>query len=92
MLWQINNKFTAIKEQDLAFERYGMNDIKLYEIKYFARERGLVALTCYETLRNVINNDWVKITTHPRLASNNSKLWYSVMMHNFMALSNKDLN
>lgn len=69
-----------------------MNDLKLYEFKFYARERGLAALTCYETLRNVINNDWVKITTHPRFASNNTKLWYSVMMYNFMAQANKDLN
>lgn len=69
-----------------------MKDFKLYEIKSFARERGLAALTCYETLRNVVNNDWVKITTHPRFDDNNIKLWYSVMMYEFMSQANKDLN
>lgn len=69
-----------------------MKDVKLCDIKYYARERGLAGLTCYETLRNVINNDWVKITTHPRFVSNNTKLWYSVMMYNFMKKANKDLN
>lgn len=69
-----------------------MKDVRLVEIKSFARERGLAPLACYETLRNVINNDWVKITTHPRFVSNNTKIWYSVMMYNFMAKSNKDLS
>jgi hypothetical protein len=92
LIWQINRKFTQIKEQDLAFERYGMKDVKLCETKNYARERGLASLTCYETLRNVINNDWVKITTHPRFTSNNTKLWYSVMMYNFMAQANKEIN
>lgn len=69
-----------------------MNDFKIYDIKYFAMERGLCPITCYETLKNVVKNDWVKITTHPRFYSNNTKLWYSVMMYHFLSQSNKDLN
>jgi LETM1 and EF-hand domain-containing protein 1 len=92
LLRQINNKFVATKEEDLAFDRYGMNDVKLEQMKLFARERGLATLTCYETLRNVINNDWVKVVTHPRFTSNNARLWYSVLMYSFMEKSNRDLN
>ena len=66
MLSQINRKYSSVKEQDLAFESFGMNDFKIYEIKDFAMERGLAPLTCYETLKNVVKNDWVKVTTHPR--------------------------
>lgn len=54
-------------------------------------ERGFAPLTCYETLKNVVKNDWVKITTHPRF-NNNTKLWYSVMMYHFLSQSNKDMN
>ena len=76
----------------MAFETFGMEDFKIYDIKYFAMERGFAPLTCYETLKNVVKNDWVKVTTHPRFHSNNRKLWYSVMMYHFLAQSNKDLN
>lgn len=68
-----------------------MDDFKIYDIKYFAMERGFAPLTCYETLKNVVKNDWVKITTHPRF-NNNTKLWYSVMMYHFLSQSNKDMN
>lgn len=37
LIWQIDSKFKRIKEQDLAFETFGMKDFKLYEIKSFAR-------------------------------------------------------
>lgn len=76
----------------MAFESFGMNDFKIYEIKDFAMERGLAPLTCYETLKNVVKNDWVKVTTHPRFYSNNTKLWYGVMMYHFLSQANKDLN
>lgn len=69
-----------------------MEDFKIYDIKYFAMERGLAPLVCYETLKNVVKNDWVKVTTHPRFKSNNLKLWYSVMMYQFLSQANKDLN
>lgn len=69
-----------------------MDDIVGPSIKDFARERGFAALTCYITLKNVLKNDWVKITTHPKFDDNNIKLWYSVMMYNFLAQTNKDLN
>ena len=32
------------------------------------------------------------MTTHPKFEDNNIKLWYSVMMYNFLAQTNKDLN
>lgn len=69
-----------------------MKDIQGNVIKRFARERGFAALTCYDTLKNVLKNDWVKITTHPKFKDNNAKLWYSVMMYKFLAQANKDLN
>ena len=78
--------------QDEAFERNGMDDIEGNSIKDFARERGFAALTCYITLKNVLKNDWVKITTHPKLKDVNTKIWYSVMMYHFLAQTNKDLN
>lgn len=92
MLSQIDKKYIEIKEQDLAFERYGMNDFKIYDIKHFAMMRGFAPLTCYEALLNVVKNDWIKITTHPKFISNNTRLWYSVMMYHFLSQSNKDLN
>ena len=92
LIFQINRKFKIIKQQDEAFEKYGMNDIKGNYIKDFARERGFAALTCYDTLRNVLKNDWVKITTHPKFEDNNTKIWYSVMMYQFLSQTNKDLN
>ena len=57
-----------------------------------ARERGLATLSCYETLKNVVKNDWVKFTTHPKFKNNNTKLWYSVMMYNFLKESSRDIN
>lgn len=69
-----------------------MDDIVGSSVKVFARERGLAALTCYDTLKNVLKNDWVKITTHPKFEHNNTKLWYSVMMYHFLRETNKDLN
>ena len=50
----------------MALEKYGMDDIVGNNIKDFARERGLAALTCYDTLKNVLKNDWVLPTTHPK--------------------------
>jgi hypothetical protein len=40
----------------------------------------------------VIKNDWVKFTTHPKFKNNNTKLWYSVMMYNFLKESSRDIN
>ena len=68
-----------------------MKDIQGNMIKLFARERGFAALTCYDTLKNVVKNDWVKITTHPKF-TDNTKLWYSVMMYKFLSQANHDLN
>ena len=69
-----------------------MDDIIGNNIKSFSRERGLAALTCYDTLKNVLKNDWVKHITHPKFENNNSKLWYAVMMYHFLSQTNKDLN
>lgn len=55
-------------------------------------ERGLASLTCYETLKNVVKNDWGKVTTHPRFDNNNTKLWYGVMLYRFLSQSNRDLS
>lgn len=49
-------------------------------------------MSCYDTLKNVIKNDWVKYTTHPKFRNNNIKLWYSVMMYNFLKDSSRDIN
>jgi len=68
-----------------------MDDIEGYNIKHYARERGFPAISCYITLKNLVKNDWVKITTHPKF-TDNTKLWYSVMMYRFMSQTNKDLN
>lgn len=68
-----------------------MDDIEGYVIREFARQRGLASLSCYITLKNVLVNDWVKVTTHPKF-SNNTKLWYSVMLYHFMKEANRDLN
>lgn len=68
-----------------------MDDIEGYNIKHFGRSRGFAAISCYITLKNVLKNDWVKITTHPKF-TDNTKLWYSVMMFHFMNQTNKDLN
>lgn len=81
-----------MKKQDQAFEKYGMDDIIGRDIKDFARERGLAALTCYDTLKNVLKNDWVKTTTHPKFENNNTKFWYSIMLYHFLSQTNKDLN
>lgn len=69
-----------------------MKDIKLHEVNNFIRERGLASLTCYETSRNVLNNDWVKVTTHPRFADNTIKLWYSVMMYHFLSQAHNSMH
>ena len=92
LLFQISRKFKILQMQDEAFEKYGMKDIEGTSIKDFARERGFAALTCYDTLKNVLNNDWVKIITHPKFKDNNTKIWYSVMMYHFLAQTNHDLN
>lgn len=83
LMWQINKHFKTLLDQDMAFEKYGMEDIQGYAIRDFARERGLATLSCYITLKNVVCNDWVKVTTHPKF-TNNTKLWYSVMLYHFM--------
>lgn len=69
-----------------------MDDIQGTDIKDFARERGLATLSCYLTLKNVIYNDWVKQIKEKRLVDNNIKLWYSVMLYNFMARTNHEQN
>jgi len=92
LLWQIYRKFKMIWYQDRAFEKYGLDDIIGSNIKEIARERGLATLSCYDTLKNVIKNDWVKFTTHPKFRNNNIKLWYSVMMYNFLKESSRDIN
>lgn len=92
LLWQIYRKFKMIWYQDRAFEKYGLDDIIGSNVKEFARERGLATLSCYDTLKNVIKNDWVKFTTHPKFSNNNIKLWYSVMMYNFLKESSRDIN
>lgn len=80
-------------QQDIAFEKYGMADIIGSNIKEFARERGLPVLSCYVTLGNVIKNDWVKFATNEKYKSNNNaKLWYSVIMYNFLKESSRDQN
>lgn len=89
--WQINKHFRTVQEEDTAFEKFGMEDIQGYAIRDFARERGLATLSCYITLKNVVANDWVKVTTHPKF-TNNTKLWYSVMMYHFMKEASRDLN
>lgn len=78
-----------MEEEDIAFEKYGLYDIKDHHIKCFARERGLAALTCYITLKNVIKNDWIDVIRHPKFENNNIKLWYSVMLYSFLKKSNK---
>jgi hypothetical protein len=37
----------------------------------------------------VIRHDWVKFTTHPKFTNNNIKLWYAVMMYNFLKESSR---
>ena len=69
-----------------------MKDIIGSKIKYFARERGLATLSCYDTLKNVIKYDWIKTTTHPKFKNNNVKLWYSVMLYNFLKESSREIN
>lgn len=92
LLFQIRRRFKMIWEQDRAFEMYGLDDVIGNEIKEIARERGLATLSCYETLKNVIKNDWVKFTTHPKFKNTNTKLWYSVMMYNFLKESSREIN
>ena len=46
-------------------------------------------MSCYDTLKNVIRYDWIKFTTHPKFKNNNVKLWYSVMMYNFLKESSR---
>lgn len=89
MLYQINKKYRDIKEQDLAFEAFGMKDFKINDIRYFAMMRGFAPLICYEHLMGVVKNDWTKIATHPKLQNNNTKLWYSVMMYHFLQQANQ---
>ena len=69
-----------------------MDDIIGSKVKHIARERGLATLSCYETLKNVVRFDWVKFTTHPKFKNNNVKLWYSVMMYNFLKESSREIN
>jgi hypothetical protein len=78
--------------EDRAFEKWGMDDVVGTYIKHIARERGLAALSCYESLKKVVANDWVKFTTLPKFKNNNTKLWYSVMMYNFLKESSRDIN
>jgi len=66
-----------------------LNDIEGSSIKHFARERGLATLSCYDTLKNVVRYDWVKFTTHPKFKNNNVKLWYAVMMYDFLKESSR---
>ena len=89
MIWQINKKFRKLWLEDRAFEIFGMDDVTGKYIKQLARERGLATLSCYETLKRVVKNDWVKFTTHPKFKNNNVKLWYSVMMYNFLKESSR---
>lgn len=69
-----------------------MNDIVGYNVKHFARQRGIAAISCYETQKNIIRNDWVKYTTHPKFENDNAKLWYAVMLYYFTNKTNKQLN
>lgn len=36
-MWQINKHFKTLLNEDLAFEKYGMEDIQGYAIRDFAR-------------------------------------------------------
>lgn len=40
----------------------------------------------------MVKNDWVKFMTHPKFNNNNVKLWYSVMMYNFLKEASRDIN
>ena len=40
----------------MSFFSFGMQDVRGHLIKDIARERGIVSLSCYETLKAVISN------------------------------------
>jgi len=65
-----------------------MNDVVGIKIKNIARQRGLPTLSCYESLKNVVKNDWIDKNKEGLFSDNNIKLWYSVMLYSSICRNN----
>jgi hypothetical protein len=89
LIAQINNHIERLRRQDLAFFKFGMSDVKGHLITDFARERGITTISCYETLKVLIQNDWV---TTCIMISNNSMLFYAIMQYDFLKNTNQEFN
>lgn len=69
----------------------GFNDIAGRRITDFARERGITTITCYESLKSILENEWVNICLN-RSMNDNVMLWYSIMQYDFLRNTNNDMN
>jgi hypothetical protein len=53
LLYQIDKHQKHIKKQDEACLAYGINDLKISDMKEFSRARGITSITCYESLKSL---------------------------------------
>lgn len=69
----------------------GFHDIVGHRITDFARERGITTITCYETLKAIMANEWVNVCMN-RKFNDNAILWYAIMQYDFLRNANNDMN
>ncbi|KAL4463559.1 hypothetical protein ABPG72_018814 [Tetrahymena utriculariae] len=91
LLVQIKRHLKLLRLQDQAFFKMGFHDIVGHRITDFARERGITTISCYETLKAVIANEWVNVNIN-RKFNNNAMIWYSIMQYDFLRNANNDMN
>jgi len=69
----------------------GFQDIIGHRITDFARERGITTITCYETLKTVLSNEWVNVCRDKEF-NDNAMFWYAIMQYDFLRNANNDMN
>ena len=89
LVFQINRHLNTLRRQDLAFFKFGMHDVMGHLITDFARERGITTISCYETLKVLVQNEWVSVAI---MSSNNSMIYYALMQYDFLKNTNSDIN
>ena len=69
----------------------GFHDIIGHSITNFARERGITTITCYETLKAILSNEWVNVCRDKEF-NDNAMFWYAIMQYDFLRNANNDMN
>ena len=89
LLIQIKKHIQLLRRQDQALFKFGFHDTSGHLITSFARERGIITISCYETLKYVMANDWVNVCIKKKF-NDNTMLWYAVMNYDFLRNANKE--